>query len=54
MNAPTMFDLYKHVTQMQTLTIAHMVVVKDYDHMITMNENLNSNFKINNEIECEF
>ena len=26
---------------MQTLTIAHMVVVKDYDHMITMNENLN-------------
>ena len=41
MSTPRVSSLYKHRTQMQILTRTYMIVIKDFDHMIPMNENVN-------------
>ena len=41
MCTPRVYSLYKHRTQMQTLTRTYMTVIEDFDHMTPMNENVN-------------
>ena len=42
MSVPRASTMLKPKIQMQTLTKTYMVAIKDFDHMTTMDENVNS------------
>ena len=41
MSTPRASSLYKPRTQMQTLTRMYMIIIEDFDHMTTIDENAN-------------